>query len=420
MESRQLHPHSQPQGLALIRRVGRAWARPARPRARVPPRLRVRAISAGQEGLSRKRSLLVTLACSRARRVGDAADRVDRVTQRTVTDNGRCPQDCVRLGAGLSSSVRRHESRRGARHCVNSKGRIVVLNHPGRRRGPIGNTTTQLLEFDSTGKFVREIGKGVYGLGYAHAVRFDKSNNLWVVDKGTNFVMKFNPAGSRKSGPRRAGGTGYEPSGSPSTESPPKRESRPASPPTHGFTRAPTDVGWDATTTSTSVTATCNSRIREVRQARQLGQVEGTIGTSGEHATKIPATSDTPHNLSVNRQRLRLCRQSRQPANPGIRRRRHLHAVHPPHRPLQQEAPAGARFGQSEWSGRDAAVDDLHPTDRRQIFYSSDSEPGPDLQADPGRRDSPAAGRVRTRGSDSSTGRTASRVRRTTCCGSRI
>src|SRR3984893_5048502 len=52
---------------------------------------------------------------------------------------------------------------------VNSKGAIVVLNHPGSSTsGPLyGNATTQLLEFDSTGKLIRELGKGVYGLGYA-------------------------------------------------------------------------------------------------------------------------------------------------------------------------------------------------------------------------------------------------------------
>ena len=52
---------------------------------------------------------------------------------------------------------------------VSSKGNIVVLNHPGTASsGPLyGNATTQLWEFDSNGKFIREIGKGVYGLGYA-------------------------------------------------------------------------------------------------------------------------------------------------------------------------------------------------------------------------------------------------------------
>src|SRR5262249_13726996 len=80
---------------------------------------------------------------------------------------------------------------------VNSKGHVIVLNHPGSSTsGPLyGNATTQLLEFDENGKFAREIGRGVYGLGYAHSVRYDKYDNLWVVDKGTNSVMRFNPAG---------------------------------------------------------------------------------------------------------------------------------------------------------------------------------------------------------------------------------
>ena len=62
--------------------------------------------------------------------------------------------------------------------------------------GPLhGNATTNLLEFDDQGNFVREIGQGVYGLGYGHSVRFDDDDNLWVVDKGTDAVTKFDPAG---------------------------------------------------------------------------------------------------------------------------------------------------------------------------------------------------------------------------------
>jgi len=59
---------------------------------------------------------------------------------------------------------------------VNSKGHVVVLNHQGSAAaGPLyGNASTQILEFDQSGKFVREIGKGVYGIGYSHSVRFDR------------------------------------------------------------------------------------------------------------------------------------------------------------------------------------------------------------------------------------------------------
>ena len=81
---------------------------------------------------------------------------------------------------------------------INSKNHLVVLNHPGSpTQGPLyGNASTQLLEFDlATGRFVREIGKNVYGMGYGHAIRFDRADNLWVVDKGTNAAVRFNPAG---------------------------------------------------------------------------------------------------------------------------------------------------------------------------------------------------------------------------------
>ena len=55
----------------------------------------------------------------------------------------------------------------------NSKGHIILLNHPGSSTtGPlVGNATTNLLEFDDQGNFVREVGQNVYGFGYGHSVR---------------------------------------------------------------------------------------------------------------------------------------------------------------------------------------------------------------------------------------------------------
>src|SRR4029078_5469765 len=134
---------------------------------------------------------------------------------------------------------------------VNSKGTIVVLNHPGSATsGPLyGNATTQLLEFDSTGKLIRALGKGVSGLGYAHGVRFDKYDNLWVVDKGTHAAMRFNPAGyvtmnlgRRPEGPDDPGelyfrGNGLGRGGA---------EGRPALPHVDGNFRGPPDVAFDS------------------------------------------------------------------------------------------------------------------------------------------------------------------------------
>src|SRR5205807_1930468 len=39
------------------------------------------------------------------------------------------------------------------------------------------------------------IGQGVYGFMFAHVVRVDPQDNIWVVDEGSNIIMKFNPEG---------------------------------------------------------------------------------------------------------------------------------------------------------------------------------------------------------------------------------
>ena len=79
---------------------------------------------------------------------------------------------------------------------VNSKGHIFVL-HRGNTVGPAyAAAAAQLLEFDANGNYIREIGKNLYAWSFAHAVRIDKEDNIWVTDKGSDMVIKFNPAGN--------------------------------------------------------------------------------------------------------------------------------------------------------------------------------------------------------------------------------
>ena len=124
---------------------------------------------------------------------------------------------------------------------VNSEEHLMVLNHPGTATsGPLyGNATTQLLKFDENGSFVREIGQGVYGLGYSHSIRYDRHDNLWVVDKGTNSVIKFDPAGYVTMN------LGRRPEGYEDHEHWDLRE-RGAPGHTDGYFRSPTDIAWDA------------------------------------------------------------------------------------------------------------------------------------------------------------------------------
>src|SRR5579871_6214238 len=69
---------------------------------------------------------------------------------------------------------------------TNSKGHVFVYTR---------SQETRLFEFDAKGNYLREIGEGLYGFAFAHAVRVDPQDNIWAVDEGSNMVIKFNPEG---------------------------------------------------------------------------------------------------------------------------------------------------------------------------------------------------------------------------------
>src|SRR5579859_2836841 len=79
---------------------------------------------------------------------------------------------------------------------VNSKGHVFVFTRSNTATGPAyGPAAGQLLEFGPKGEFLREIGKGLYAWSEAHTVRIDKNDNIWAIDKGSDMVIQFNPAG---------------------------------------------------------------------------------------------------------------------------------------------------------------------------------------------------------------------------------
>lgn len=85
---------------------------------------------------------------------------------------------------------------------TNAAGHIFVYARTGTPYATLGHERTfyhygsRLFQFDQTGKFVKEIGGGTYGLNYASAVRVDPMGNIWAVDAGSNVIMKFAPDGS--------------------------------------------------------------------------------------------------------------------------------------------------------------------------------------------------------------------------------
>jgi len=121
---------------------------------------------------------------------------------------------------------------------VNSKGDVAVYTRSNSASGPAyGATASQILLFDKTGKFLREVGKGLYAWSYAHAIRFDKDDNLWAIDKGSDMIVRFNPEG------RVTMVFGRKKEASDNAE--PWERVNPPRPPVNGQFRQPTDVAFD-------------------------------------------------------------------------------------------------------------------------------------------------------------------------------
>jgi len=84
---------------------------------------------------------------------------------------------------------------------TNSDGHIFVYTRSRGVNASLGTnrvflrSAAQLFEFDENGDYRREIGQGLYGFVFAHTVRVDSEDNIWVVDEGSNMVIKFNPQG---------------------------------------------------------------------------------------------------------------------------------------------------------------------------------------------------------------------------------
>ncbi len=78
---------------------------------------------------------------------------------------------------------------------VNSKGHIFVYTRSGAPGHIVAPQAAQLFEFAPDGSFVREIGQHLYSMAWAHAVRIDKDDNIWLVDNGSDMIVKLSPRG---------------------------------------------------------------------------------------------------------------------------------------------------------------------------------------------------------------------------------
>lgn len=174
---------------------------------------------------------------------------------------------------------------------VNSKGNIFVFTR---------SAQTRLFEFDATGKFMREIGKDLYGFSFAHTVRIDKDDNIWCVDEGANMVIEFDPQGRVKMlfgrKPEAVEGAAAPAPGAPPPPPPPPDFATFSQ---RLFNR-PTDVAWDAAGNSFMADGYGNSRVVKYDKNGDWVKAWGKRGTEpGEFHTVHSIATDAKGNVYV-------------------------------------------------------------------------------------------------------------------------
>ena len=168
---------------------------------------------------------------------------------------------------------------------VNSKKHVFVFSR-GNTTGPAyGAAAAQLLEFDADGKFVREIGRNLYAWSFAHSVKIDKDDNIWVADKGSDMVIKFDPEGrvtmvfGRK---QEASDEGTEP----------LKHAKPPLAPVDGMFRQVTDMAWDTAGNTYISDGYINSRVAKIDKNGNWLKSWGEPGDG-------PGQFHTPHSIAV-------------------------------------------------------------------------------------------------------------------------
>ncbi len=171
---------------------------------------------------------------------------------------------------------------------VNSKGHVFVFSR-GDTTGPAyGAAAAQLLEFDAEGKFTREIGHHLYAWSFAHSVKIDKDDDIWVADKGSDMVIKFNPEGRVVMVFGRKQEAADESTG-------PIRHPKPPLPPVDGMFRQVTDMAWDSAGNTYISDGYINSRVAKIDKDGNWLKSWGEPGDG-------PGQFNTPHSIAVDAQ----------------------------------------------------------------------------------------------------------------------
>lgn len=171
---------------------------------------------------------------------------------------------------------------------VNSKGDIFIFTRSNSANGPAyAPTAARLFEFGPDGRLIGEIGKGLYAWAEAHSVRIDKNDNIWAIDKGSDMIIKFNPAGRVQwvFGRRKEAAD---------EDTKPWEHVNPPLPAVDGLFRQPTDVAWDSKGNIYITDGYINSRVAKYDSHGDWVKSWGTKGTA-------PGQFNLPHAIAIDK-----------------------------------------------------------------------------------------------------------------------
>ena len=174
---------------------------------------------------------------------------------------------------------------------VNSKRHIFVFSRSNTTGPAYGAAAAQLLEFDAAGRFLREIGHNLYAWSYAHSVKVDREDNIWVADKGSDMVIKFSFEGHVLMVFGRKQEASDEKTG-------PLAHPKPPLPPVDGMFRQVTDMAWDKAGNTYISDGYINSRIAKVDRNGNWIKSWGEPGEqSGQFSTPHSCITPPPNQV---------------------------------------------------------------------------------------------------------------------------
>jgi streptogramin lyase len=250
---------------------------------------------------------------------------------------------------------------------LNSKGHVFVFTRANSTGPAYAATAAQLLEFGPDGRFIREIGQKLYAWSFAHTVKVDRYDNIWVTDKGSDMVIKFNPEGRVQMVFGRKLEASDEGTG-------PLKHPNPPLPPEDGRFRQVTDVAWDSDDNAYISDGYINSRIAKVDKDGNWLASWGTPGTG-------PSQFNTPHSIAVDAQnRVYVADRANRRIQVFDTQGRFIHQIHinvaydPNARAPIGNTPTGVALQGTQGPGAPWAIAISPPP--RQFLYSADAYPG--------------------------------------------